>query len=139
MRTALALVLLALAAPPAQAISNRKLLAMLRNVDAATVNGETADQIVARANGGVAAVLAGVYTRGNVAGMIPGHCTCVHVGCDNVAHFLVTCAGATQNNGTGYLTSIDNRLADGTPFCSACACTVGTLTSSVAVSATCLP
>jgi hypothetical protein len=52
--------------------------------------------------------------------------------------FQANCNGAVTNDGTGYLTSIDNTAANGTIQCFACGCTTGGLTTGLAVSTTCL-
>jgi hypothetical protein len=113
------------------------------NPNANTLNGLTASQIVdqsvAQASGQVASAvlnfLSSSHVVTSVGTVFGGFCSCVQAFCPG-GDFLTECNGAVSNDGTGYLTEIDDINPEG---CEVCGCTVfSDVTTGVAASATCL-
>jgi hypothetical protein len=108
------------------------------NPNANTLNGLTASQIVAQASGQTASAvlsfLNSAHTVTNAGTVFAGFCGCVSAFCP-AGNFLTECNGAVTNDGTGFLTRIDDVNPEG---CQVCGCTTGNLSTALAVSATCL-
>jgi hypothetical protein len=108
------------------------------SANANTLNGLTAQQIIAQANGQIAAVLLTTLTTQYfriVTDTLPvGFCGCRQTSC-NPGDFAVSCNGAVSENGTGYLTQIDQSA----PIqCEACGCAFPGFTTAISVGALCL-